>query len=324
VNGVPDTVGPCLTAAPARALRRTQLGRLPIADGYALAHISDPHLTTLAHVRRRSLHDKRLLGYLSWRRRRRLHRPELLEELLRAPAATEPDHVVVTGDFAQISDPDEFRQAREWLDRIGEPESVSVVPGNHDAYVSGTDRLMRDAWAPFMRGDDGSAGFPYLRRRGPFSLIGVSSAVPSPPLLATGHLGSEQRARLAELLDAEAARIRVLLIHHPPLAGIVNRRKALSDDAELTTVLAEFGVGLVLHGHSHRVSRHVLALKDGGQALVLGAPSASSAAQQPTLRSGYALIRAREEAGEWRLDVCRRIYQPEEGVFVDMPMAGET
>ena len=50
------------------------------------------------------------------------------------------------------------------------------------------------AFAKYLRGDaavDG-APFPFVRRRGPLALIGVSSAVPTPPLMATGRLGRAQ------------------------------------------------------------------------------------------------------------------------------------
>ena len=57
-----------------------------------------------------------------------------------------------------------------------------------------------------MRGDDGAGGFPFVRRRGPLALIGLSTAVPTAPFMATGRLGDAQLARLGEMLDALAAR----------------------------------------------------------------------------------------------------------------------
>ena len=44
------------------------------------AQISDPHLSSLEGVRPGDLLNKRALGYLSWRRKRRFeHRPEVLQ-----------------------------------------------------------------------------------------------------------------------------------------------------------------------------------------------------------------------------------------------------
>ena len=58
-------------------------------------------------------------------------------------------------------------------------------------------------WADYMRGDDAGPAaqpmFPFLRRRGPVALIGLTTAVPAPFFRATGRLGAEQLARFAEL-----------------------------------------------------------------------------------------------------------------------------
>ena len=102
--------------------------------GLYFAHLSDPHLTSLDGVRWRQLLNKRVLGYLSWRRRRRAeHRSEVLDVLLEDLGTTRPEHIVITGDLTHTGLPDEFHQARLWLDRLGAAERVTVVPGNHDA-----------------------------------------------------------------------------------------------------------------------------------------------------------------------------------------------
>src|SRR3546814_3639440 len=64
-------------------LRQPFSGRRPRAGiMFKLAHISDPHLGPLPPVRVAELLNKRFFGYLSWvRRRRALHRPEVLTAL---------------------------------------------------------------------------------------------------------------------------------------------------------------------------------------------------------------------------------------------------
>ena len=50
---------------------------------HRFVQLSDPHLTSLDGVMPNQLLNKRLLGYLSWRRRRRFeHRLEVLDALL--------------------------------------------------------------------------------------------------------------------------------------------------------------------------------------------------------------------------------------------------
>ena len=47
---------------------------------FVLAHLSDPHLSSLTGVRLTSLLNKRLLGYLSWHHhRRRIHCPHIVD-----------------------------------------------------------------------------------------------------------------------------------------------------------------------------------------------------------------------------------------------------
>ena len=83
---------------------------------------------------------------------------------------------------------------------------MTLVPGNHDTYVRAAARDAQLHWGDYMRGDDGGMrSFPFLRRRGPLALIGLSIAVPTAPFMATGRLGGAQIARLAELLEQCAA-----------------------------------------------------------------------------------------------------------------------
>ena len=97
---------------------------------FVLAHLSDPHLSPLPTPRLRELTGKRLLGYLNWRRSRRdEHRPEALDAIVHDLIARTPDHIAVTGDLVNISLPGEFASARQWLENLGPPRDVTVVPG---------------------------------------------------------------------------------------------------------------------------------------------------------------------------------------------------
>ncbi len=69
------------------------------------------------------LFNKRLLGYLSWRRKRRLvHRRDIVDSLVKDLHAICPDHIVVTGDLTHIGLPDEFAEAAQWLPCLGLPD----------------------------------------------------------------------------------------------------------------------------------------------------------------------------------------------------------
>ena len=289
---------------------------------FTFAHLSDLHATPVAPRGLGVLASKRLLGWLSWRlRRSRAHRPEVLEALLGDLRETRPDQVVITGDLTNISLPSEFPLALAWLRRIGSPDRVSAVPGNHDAYVCVPREISWDLWSDYLLSDPASeAGgtaqlrFPSLRVRGPLAIVGLNSAVPTGPFIASGALGSEQLERLERLL-AELARgehFRLLLIHHPPLRGEESRRRSLDDAEALAAVLSRTGVDLVVHGHLHRTRISSLP-GPAGPIPVVGVRSASDRGSKPDKRAHYHLFRLHEQSGEgdrprYRIELCTRAF----------------
>ena len=56
--------------------------------------------------------------------------PALVEPLAEAVNETAPTLVVVSGDLTQRARSQQFKEAREFLDRLPRPQVV--VPGNHD------------------------------------------------------------------------------------------------------------------------------------------------------------------------------------------------
>lgn len=296
-------------------------------DGLCFAHLSDPHLTSLNGVRWQQLLNKRLLGYLSWRRRRRAaHRMEVLDALLADLQTTRPEHVVVTGDLTHIGLPDEFRQARAWLERLGNSEGVTVIPGNHEAYAPAPWQSTFSQWESYMRSDAAFAAatvngdadlFPSLRIRDGVAFIGLSSARATAPFMATGTLGRRQLARLEELLQDTARQglFRTVLLHHPPRPGDEKWRKRLTDGRALCEVLERAGAELVLHGHGHRT--HQSELQFAGRPIpVFGVSSASAMSQRHGRRAQYCLYRVSRDAGNWSVEVEVRVYDSASNAFL--------
>lgn len=289
--------------------------------GFTFAHLSDPHLSDPQGASWRQLANKRLLGYLSWRRKRRdEHRGEVLEALLADLAHTRPQHIVVTGDLTQIGLPDEFRQARQWLERLGEREQVTVVPGNHDAYVRADWAQTGALWEDYMRSDPDyqapAALFPSLRVRNGVAVIGLNSAVATPPFMATGRLGRAQRERFAELLrrTGEQGLFRLVLLHHPPRVQDEKWRKRLIDGDALCRILGAEGAELVLHGHGHKSAEAAIPFA-GGAIPVFGVPSASAIGRRPGRCARYYLYRVRRCEQGWSVQILIRGYQPTTGTF---------
>jgi 3',5'-cyclic AMP phosphodiesterase CpdA len=287
---------------------------------FVLAHISDPHLAPMPHPHWSELIGKRATGFLNWHRKRRLiHRAEVLARVVADLRASTPDHIAVIGDLVNISAAREYAPARTWLRSLGTPADVSLVPGNHDVYVRGTAANLRSHWAEFMRDDDiRKVGFPFVRRRGPLALIGLSSAVATAPFMATGRLGGEQIARLAEALDrcASEGLFRVVLIHHPPVSSARRYFKRLVDGEKLCAVLARHGAELVLHGHDHV---HSLVYLEGPQRPipVVGVPSASQTSGPGHDPAGYNLCRIEGQAGAWSFEVVPRGLAPDGGSMTE-------
>ncbi|MBI5113394.1 metallophosphoesterase [Rhodoplanes serenus] len=280
---------------------------------FVLAHLTDLHIGPLPRPRLAELASKRVLGWLNWRRnRRRCHRVEILTDLIADLAAQRPDHTAVTGDLVNLALPGEFAATGAWLTAFGPPEDVSFVPGNHDAYVRAAVAQWDRHWDAYMRGDreaGSGAGprFPYVRRRGPVALVGLSSAVPTPAFMATGLIGRDQLAAVETLLGrlGAAGLFRVVLLHHPPYRTPASHYKRLVDAAALRAVLARTGAELVLHGHDHV---HALEWLDGpaGGIPVVGLPSASAAPGGHHQPAAYNLYRIEGEAGAFRCEAVSR------------------
>ena len=284
---------------------------------FLLAHLSDPHLGPLPSPKLRELLGKRVIGFINWQRSRGLTlRPEILTTLLDDLKAQGPHHVALTGDLVNIALAAEIPAASAWLQALGPPDWVSLVPGNHDAYVRGAMRWADTAWSPYMTGDAGMPPphpprFPYVRIRGPVAVVGVSSAIATGFFMASGKVGREQRARLGDVLRRLGAErlFRAVLIHHPPIEGATSWHKRLEDAPAVAAVLAEAGAELVLHGHTHLPTVHWI--EAATPIPVVGVPSASAAPGDRKPPGAYNLFCIRGCAPAWHVELVTRGYGTE-------------
>lgn len=278
---------------------------------FTLAHLSDPHLAGWSVDGLGSLLNKRLTGWLSWRaNRRNIHLSRVLDMMIADIAARDADHVTVTGDLVNISLPQEFARAADWLRRLGTGDDVTVVPGNHDAYVDlpwadGAGRwaahMTNLGWAPDGAAPSGvQSGFPFVRRLGSVALVGVSTALPMPPFIAAGALGAAQVDALGSVLTQLRGEdvFRIVLIHHPPFPGGAYKRKSLLDADAFQQIVRSAGAELVLHGHTH-----VAGLGHIGATPVIGVPSASAVKAGHKDAAAYNLYRIGESGSDWKVTV---------------------
>ncbi len=292
-----------------------------------LAHLTDLHLPIAEHPPFLALIGKRLLGYLSWRRNRRFHHTlGALEAVVRDCRSQAPDFTAVSGDLVNISLDSEFSSAIQWLAENFDPAVTAMTLGNHDAYVRLPWAMGGGRFSPFMSGRRGSesahrapedaSDFPFERSVGPVSLLFANSSPPTAPGLATGRLGRPQleRIRTALVRLGGQGRCRVLVLHHPVTAGATHRRKALDDAAALRAVLADTGVELVLHGHTHLPQWASVETPSGPRPVVGGASASHAAAYGKYRPARYNIFSIDGDAAAgWRISVEARELDPADG-----------
>ncbi|KQT82502.1 metallophosphoesterase [Aurantimonas sp. Leaf443] len=286
---------------------------------YRLAHLSDIHLGPMPDLTLRELASKRVTGWINWQRnRRRVMFGDTLITLLDDLKAEAPDHVAVTGDLVNLATRIEIAAARLWLQKLGRPHDVSVVPGNHDAYVLGAFAKSCRAWSAYVTGDAhrplAFPTFPYARYREEVAIYGVSTAEATAPFFATGTFGRRQALDLAQMLRSgrDMGYFRVVLIHHPPISGAASWHKRLIGKQYFSKVIRDVGAELVLHGHTHLDTLHWLHGPDG-HVPVVGVPSASQSPGGEKPASRYNLFEISGGPGAWEL------VQRERGARVEAP-----
>lgn len=149
-----------------------------------------------------------------------------------------PDIVLVTGDLTSMGFRQEFREAREYLDRLVCPD-VLVVPGNHDSRNVGYahfDRLF-------------ATREPVIRKNG-VTVVGVDSTEPD---LDNGRIGRHRYPWIKAEFLKQPEDFKIFLLHHHllPIPGTGRERNIVNDAGDVLEVLVECGVNLVLSGHKH-------------------------------------------------------------------------
>ena len=120
--------------------------------------------------------------------RRRAHRMDLLEKLCVDLRAQAPDHLVLTGDLSNVAIVGEWDAALAWIKSSSmPPTSVTVIPGNHDAYTSDVvkARTFEQLFAPYQTADlDRNSDYPFVQLRGDVALVGANSVLHPRAILA--------------------------------------------------------------------------------------------------------------------------------------------
>nr|HEX4318511.1 metallophosphoesterase [Kofleriaceae bacterium] len=242
-----------------------------------LAHCSDLHLLSHDGAGVAKLLNKRWIGAANLLTNRSRHyHVAAFADMVADLDALGVEQVLCTGDVTNLALRQEFEFARGLFDRLaGGGARVTVIPGNHDAYVAEGVPLFAELFAPFCttdagwawtaadRGpdDDDDLTWPIVRVRDQLALIGLSTSRQTPWFTAYGRLGAGQLARLERALTDPrlAGHARVVAIHHPPAGRrAVSRIRGLRDHDAFAQVISRAGADLIVHGHEHRDMRESL------------------------------------------------------------------
>jgi len=285
---------------------------------FRLAHISDVHLGPLPPVSFRQLLSKRITGYINWQKNRKQSLgSDTLDGLVDHLKQSKPDHIAITGDLVNLALPLEYENALLWLKTVGSGGEVSVVPGNHDAYVRCGLETAQDRWFEYMTGDQNDmVAFPYVKYRDEVALIGLNSGCATLPFMATGCFGQDQAMELERILQScgEKNLFRVIMIHHPPFEGATASYKKLIGDDLFREVVLQHGTELIIHGHTHIDS---LTTINGPSSpiTVVGVPSASHGwsenSHKPAAR--YNLFDIERSKNSWTCQMQEFGYDNNEG-----------
>jgi 3',5'-cyclic AMP phosphodiesterase CpdA len=265
---------------------------------FQLVHISDLHVLALSHANLAAYLNKRLLGTINLlMHRSRAHGVDVIRAALAQIRQMDFDHLAVSGDLSNLSLDAELQMAVDLVRPLGDGSRMSLVPGNHDryTYASARQRRFESYFSPWMQGDlpdmvrDGH--FPYVKLLPGIALIGICSAVPTLPFMATGEVSNEQIAALKLVLEHAQVRDRfkIALVHHH-LCRPAHKRflwmRRLINAPELERVLVGGGVDLVLHGHNHRPATWKIPRPDHETPMIVSEAGCVSLRPRPSGHTG--------------------------------------
>ena len=275
-----------------------------------ISHISDLHIPIIKSPKYRELFNKRMIGYINHHsKRKNLHRIENLKLVIEDIHSNETDHTLITGDLVNLSLESEFINASNFLHENFPQNNFSIVPGNHDAYVKIDYKKSLGHFDASLKNTNlsfSNSPFPFLKLVDGIAIIGLSTAVQSPPFMCWGKISKEQIQLFDELLESidQKNYFKIIMLHHPlHQFGFLNMKGLLNKNAIIDKILKK-GADLIIHGHLHR--EEINFIKYNNTTIpCIGAPSSSKF--NDGLLS-YLQYEIRKTDDTWALKVYRRNY----------------
>lgn len=193
---------------------------------------------------------------------------------------SQPDLVIISGDFTQRARVEQFRAASAWLNRLRTAGMrLLVIPGNHDVPLYD---LFRRFAAPLRRYQRYISNdlCPWYED-GEVAILGLNTA--RSLTINDGRINHDQMRLLRERFAPVAPdKTRILVTHHPLFAMPIGKGGELSeavgrhDDAVEAAAAAEIHIALAGHFHCTYAEAAQKMVADAGGALVIQAGTATS------------------------------------------------
>jgi 3',5'-cyclic-AMP phosphodiesterase len=214
----------------------TPFGQLP-PPTHVVAHISDTHLLA---------GDARQYGAIDTVG----HFRSALERLTRIDPS--PQAIVVTGDLADLGEPEAYRELRGLVEPLAGGIGAQVVwcMGNHDE---------RAAYSRELFGEESDAPQDRVYDVAGLRIISLDTSVPG---WHHGELTDDQLTWLREALATPAEHGTILALHHPPIPSPLVPAAEIIELLEtdrLAAVLRGSDVRAILGGHYHFSSHSTFA-----------------------------------------------------------------
>jgi 3',5'-cyclic AMP phosphodiesterase CpdA len=174
--------------------------------------------------------------------------PQVVDALLRLTDTHRPELVLLSGDITQRARRSQFRAAREFVDRLNTPSTLTI-PGNHDIPLFNLAARLFWPYANYLREFGSVAGVHDSSR---LRVIALNTTRPSRH--KNGVLSRTQIEHVVEQLrQARPGQLRIVAVHQPvAVERAQDRHDCLRGPvAEALACWAEAGADLVLGGHIH-------------------------------------------------------------------------
>ena len=205
------------------------------------------------------LFNKRMVGVVSLLAgRAKRFRLDRLAEVVQRVQSLNPDHLLITGDLTTTALAGEFADALTGLaPLLVDPSKVTVIPGNHDRYTSGSVRThqFEHYFGRFMPRER----FPWIRSLDERTAVLGLDATRS-HLSATGRLPESQLAEAVAMTSGptweKEKPARLIVASHYPIVAPPNYRaelaaKRMKNAGEVSSWLDTLGPHLYCCGHVH-------------------------------------------------------------------------